>query len=178
MVKETVYLGLTITEYLDWDKHIEQKLAACKRKLFAFKRLIKPNWGPPQKAMKWVYTGIVRPSLTYGSLIWGRKVEKNLKIKTELQKMQALATTHFGLFRKNTPRKCLDVILGIEPLHLFIEKEMLNSANRNSSHLIQLRETYPYAKPSTLVSTLIKKLNLLGIPTDPIMKDKINRNKN
>ena len=76
-VTEATYLGMTFTPKLRWGKHLKQKVAVAKKKIFMYKGCLKPNWGPPQRSMRWLYTGIIRPSITYGCLVWGKEIAKS-----------------------------------------------------------------------------------------------------
>ena len=125
MVDETVYLGITFNSKLKWGTHIKNKLAIAKKKIFKYKGSMKANWGPPQTSMRWLYTGVIRPGITYGSLIWGRSVMN--QFQGDLRRVQGLALMLQGLFRKNTPRRSLEILSGIEPLHLFVFNQMMKS---------------------------------------------------
>jgi len=46
-------------------------------------------WGTPPFITKWLYTGIVRPVLMYGSLVWA-KVTEMAWAKKELAKINDL----------------------------------------------------------------------------------------
>ena len=63
--KESKYLGITIDSNLSFHKHVTDKLAAAKRKLLLLGNVFRKAWGPHPRAIKWAYTGIVRPALTY-----------------------------------------------------------------------------------------------------------------
>jgi ribonuclease HI len=171
LVNKVVYLGFTITSKLTWTEHVKNKVNIAKGKLFKYKSAIKANWGPPQSMVRWLYTGIVRPGITYGCLIWGSKLTET--IKRELEKVQGLALMQQGLFRRNTPRKALNVISGVEPLHIFIYKTMLKAANRNIMHIKELRGTYPFISRDATIITLSSMLHRLKIPLNPDIRDRI-----
>ena len=105
-------------------------------------------------------------------MTWGRTTE--ICFKVEMEKLQYLALCLQGLFRRNMSRKAIEVISGIEPLHLNIERNLLNSAYRNREHLIKLNEINPTFKPKVIkhkmetsskrtVDFLISKLKEIGI---------------
>ena len=96
---------------MKWGAHIKNKIAIAKKKIFKYKSAIKANWGPPQSSMKWLYTGVMRPGVTYGCLIWGCAVMN--QYQDEFRKLQGLALMMQGLFRKNTPRRSLEVLSGM-----------------------------------------------------------------
>ena len=117
MVNSAVYLGFTLTSNLKWTDHIKNKIGAAKRKLFKFRSAIKPNWGPPHLSTRWLYTSVFRPAVTYGTLVWGNSVQ-NEKVQDDLRRLQGLGLMQQGLFRRNTPRRGLEVISAVEPLNL------------------------------------------------------------
>jgi hypothetical protein len=167
MVKSVVYLGFTITNKLTWNEHIDNKIKMAKRKLFKYKSVMKANWGPPQEMVRWLYTGVVRPGIIYGCLIWGSKI--NETNKREMEKVQGLALMQQGLFRRNTPRKALDVISGVDPMHIFIYKTMVKAANRNISHIKEMRGMFPFISRDATIIILSKCLSSLMIPLNPAL---------
>ena len=171
LVEEATYLGLTFTSKLRWGKHIKNKINAAKGKIFKYKGFMKANWGPPQKSMRWLYTGVIRPGITYGCLIWGKAVMN--QFQDELRRVQGLALMMQGLFRKNTPRRSLEVLSGIEPLHLFIYNQLLKSGYRNLHHINGLLDKSPNISDQSTVKYIIRELQALGIPRDPELLDRI-----
>lgn len=133
---------------------------------------MKSNWGPPQVSMRWLYTFIVRPGKTYGCLVWRRTVMN--KYQAEQSRVQGLALMLQGLFRQNTPRRSLELLSAVEPLHLFIHNQMLKSAYRNSNHIISLLEDYPHTSISDLstIKYIANELKALGIPLNPTLLDR------
>ena len=68
---ECTYLGLKIDTKLSWNTHIDSKINKCKKFLMKTVHETRSNFGPKPKLMKWGFTGLVRPVLTYGAMIWG-----------------------------------------------------------------------------------------------------------
>jgi hypothetical protein len=58
----------------------------------------------------WIYTLLIRPVLTYGSMIWWLKATK-----TELKKLQRLACLAIKGPMKMTPTAAVEVLLGLPP---------------------------------------------------------------
>ena len=59
--------------------------------MFALKTTIGQKWGTNPHLMRWAYTGIVRPKLTYGCHIWSHKVNKTLGDKlTRLNRLACI----------------------------------------------------------------------------------------
>ena len=79
--KRATYLGMILDEKLSFGPHINNKINKCKQHLYALQRVIGQKYGPNPHLMRWAYTGIVRPKLTYGCHLWSHKLTKTLKEK-------------------------------------------------------------------------------------------------
>ena len=77
------------------------------------------TWGPQPRITRWAYTGIVRPSLTYGSVIWAR-VAKSPDVSKKLRQLQRLALVQISHVRRSTPTAALELIYNLPPLDLFV----------------------------------------------------------
>ena len=116
--KQTKYLGVTIDTNLSFHKHITDKIAAAKRKLLLLGNVFRNSWGPHPRVIKWAYTGIVRPALAYGSIVWAHKAQ-TIHIRDQLTKIQRLALLHIAPVRRSTPTAALELIYDVMPLHLY-----------------------------------------------------------
>ena len=81
-VNSTRYLGVTIDNSLSWTPHINQKIDQCSTLLRLITRKTSSYFGPKPKLMRWVYTGIIRPKLTYGALVWAHNLSTKQHKKT------------------------------------------------------------------------------------------------
>ena len=124
---EVKYLGVTLDAKLHWKKHVQNKIDKTKKFLSNIAQITRKNWGPKPKLMRWAYLGVVRPSLSYASLIWGHRASFS---EDKLRKLNRLAINTFGSFPKSTPTRALEIMLDIMPLHLFCEQEALASRVR------------------------------------------------
>jgi len=80
------YLGVTLDPKLSWKLHVEAK---CNKALISFHQLRKSvasTWGLTPKVTRWMYTAIIRASLTYACVLWWPRVE----LKTAGQQMEHL----------------------------------------------------------------------------------------
>ena len=73
--KEVVYLGVRLDSEIKWRPHVLNKIKNCKRLLMKMASITNAYWGPKPKLMRWAYTGIVRPALSYAALSWGLAAE-------------------------------------------------------------------------------------------------------
>ena len=74
--------------------------------------------------MKWIYTAVVRPSLSYGAVIWinGLKTKHNI---TLLNSVQRLANILISGALLSSPGNALNKINDIIPIDNWIEEEAL-----------------------------------------------------
>ena len=115
----TRYLGVTVDQRLRWDLHINKVANVAKGKLLQLRNAMGKLWGTKPKMIWWMYTGIIRPSVTYGSIVWGHSSLKQHNLE-KLRRVNRLALLLFGHFRRSTPTAGLEVALNIMPLHTHI----------------------------------------------------------
>ena len=68
---------------------------------------------------RWAYIGVVRPMLTYGTVVWAQATKDN-KTCANLRKLNRLALMTLGHFPQSTPTAGLEIITGVPPLPLYI----------------------------------------------------------
>jgi hypothetical protein len=115
--KTVKYLGITLDDKLTFNEHIKDKVKKGKGLLMKTKQAIGQLWGPSPELMRWSYTGIVRPMVTYGSVIWAHKAKDHQKALDRLQRLAMLNITHI---LRSAPTRGLEVIMGIPPLDLHL----------------------------------------------------------
>ena len=69
--KQVKYLGVTLDKKLNWRLHINDKINTCKGMLTNLLNKYRHTTRSRPKLMKWIYTGVIRPKLTYACMIWG-----------------------------------------------------------------------------------------------------------
>lgn len=123
------YLGVTLDKKLHWKTHIVGKIEKARKLLFKLRSIASRDWGPTHFLMRWAYTGIIRPMLTYGAFVWGHEI-KSSYISGKLDVLNRLALTLCSQVPKSTPTSALSVLLHIEPLQNFIQKSGLATLYR------------------------------------------------
>jgi hypothetical protein len=73
--KTATYLEVTLDDKLSWRPHVENKIKKAKRTMMAIRSVlvIGKSWGPSPECAKWSWTGVIRPALTYGAIVWSRR---------------------------------------------------------------------------------------------------------
>lgn len=129
MSMKVKYLGVTLDSKLNWNEHVEDKIQKAKRVLFQCRRVCGLKWGLNPETMKWIYTMMVRPVITYASVIWWTKVSQKT-IKKRLDRVQRLACVGITGAIRTTPTSAMEVLLGMLPLDLEIKKTAAITALR------------------------------------------------
>ncbi|CAB4040267.1 Retrovirus-related Pol poly from type-1 retrotransposable element R1 [Paramuricea clavata] len=118
---EVKYLGLTLDPGLTWHLHVTRRTQKARGILIKYRNAIGKIWGSPPKMSKWAYTGVVRPMVSYGCLVWAHAVDRTYT-KAALTKLNRLALLSLGHFRRSTPTAGLEVMTLTLPLPLFIKQ--------------------------------------------------------
>ena len=129
-----VYLGVTLDYRLFWRDHITAKTNRTKGLLMKIAALVHSYWGPQPKLMRWAYTGVVRPVLTYAAFVWAHETENTLTI-TRLRRLNRLAMNTMVKVPRSTPTRAMEIILDVTPLHLHIMQLGLKAFHRLQSQL-------------------------------------------
>ena len=77
LTTQVKYLSVILDSKLSWKNHVEHK---CRKAIMAFypvRRCTHRLWGFSPKIVHWLYTMVVRPMLTYASVIWWPRVGKD-----------------------------------------------------------------------------------------------------
>ena len=103
------YLGVTLDAQLTWEPHKNKILKNAKFNLIKLNQKFSKAWGPKPHISKWIYTGIVRPKLTYASMIWGHSlsIKRNCVL---FDKINRLAMHMIIPVRKSISTSALEVI--------------------------------------------------------------------
>ena len=88
-------------------------------------------WGINPLMMRWLYTGCIRPAISYAALVWAQACQKQWVV-TALKRVNRLALTAIGHFRRSTPTAGLEIIMHVRPLDVHIQFEACLALNRTS----------------------------------------------
>ena len=92
---ETKYLGVILDSKLSLNSHLSYITNKAIRTFYACKRLFGRKWGLGSKMILWLYKSIIRPMITYASLIWWPKIgqETAKRTLTKVQRLICLSAT-------------------------------------------------------------------------------------
>ena len=97
--------------------------------LWACRRAYGLGWGLRPKVVHWLYVAIVRPTISFASLVWWPGCQ-TASTKRKLSKVQRLACLGImGAFR-TTPIGAMEALVGLPPLDLLIQGEVRSAAHR------------------------------------------------
>ncbi len=108
------YLGVDIQRDLGWNTHVTNRTNKCKYLLAKCRNIVSKSWGLTPEKMEWVYKAVVRPKITYGSVVWAAGLNKHLCHK--LNKIQRLALLGITQPIRSTPTAGLENMVGWMPL--------------------------------------------------------------
>ncbi len=166
------YLGVTLDSKLSWRPHCMDKIRKAKMHLARLKSAMGKLWGCPPKQTRWLYTGIVRPAITYGCIVWMRVCSQQWFLK-EAGRLNRLALLSLGNFRRGTPTAGLEIIAYLPPLDLVIKKEAVMAYFRTESQT-KLSRSLLYTKIPTkrghrqLCLELLSDVGITNNETDDI----------
>lgn len=126
---EVKFLGITLDSKLLWRTHMQVTLKKATNAIMACRRLAGTNWGCTPKTLLTLYKMMVIPIVTYGSVVWAGRVQLTTA-RNSLSKVQRLACLCITGAIRSCPTAAIEVILGLSPLHLVVERHAASAAIR------------------------------------------------
>ena len=150
--QETVkYLDITLDSKLNWSKQINNIVTKANIALHRCRRTLGSTWGLSPKTMHWMYTAIIRPIVSYGSIVWITSLNKKYVIK-KLNKIQRTAALSISSARHSSANDALNIILDIEPIKEFLLSVAIKSYHR----MIHAPDYLPIIIPNILTQALTR----------------------
>ena len=118
---------MTLDRRLWWHDHVTSKTSKAKRLLNALLSATRGNWGPRPRITKWIYTAMVRPSVSYSSAIWAHDIslQKTHKCLDGLDRLALKSISHSA---RSCPTRGLAVVLDLLPLPHHLQQTAMRSA--------------------------------------------------
>lgn len=163
--KEVKFLGVILDSKLLWKRHMEVVVNKATRALMVCRSLAGKTWGCNPSILRWMYTMMVRPIITYGAVAWARRSQLTTERKA-LGKVQRLACICMTGAMRTCPTAAMEVIMGLTPLHLVIQRTAVETILRISregvgrNKVISLKEC----------DSLSRNIPLLKLPKDNMVK--------
>ena len=124
------YLGVQFDCRLNWNAHFQKKISNAKSLLFKMRNAMGITWGLQPKLLRWVYTGIVRPAITYGSIVWSHSIKHDEQLK-KLRRLHGTILRMMCPKRRSTPVAGMEIMFYVPPLELVIKGEAIKAHMRN-----------------------------------------------
>ena len=165
-VDDFKYLGMHLDNKLNWNEHLKQTLKKATYTLVRCRMLLGRHWGLTPKVMKWLYTAVIRPIITYGSTVWVQKASEKIVIE-KLNKLQRKACLMITNASSSTPTAGMEAVLSMRPLHIHLKETAIASLQRmvrQGTWTAQIGET-ELGHAKTLMK-LSREIPELCMPTD------------
>ena len=131
-------------------------------------------WGLNPAMSVWMYRAIVRPSFTWGCLVWVRATY-DINLCKLMTKVQRLALTSMGYFRISTPTAGLEVATYTVPLPFHVRQESAMAFGRTTHQTKYSREDmHVFNRPNTVGHRQVVERFLTEIEYDLNDADKTN----
>ena len=125
-VDDFKYLGVTLEKSLNWSLHVEKTAKKANMVMAQCRKIIGKKYGLKPKYCKWAYISLVRPIMTYASVIWIKNTltESNYKKLKRVQRLGCLSTLNA---MHTTPTAGMELILNIRPINIYLQENALKS---------------------------------------------------
>jgi len=115
-----------LDEGLKWHDHFNLVFDKAKREMMQINKALSKIIGPSPKLTHWLYTGVIRPKITYAAHVWCGRIS-NYKLEKKSRQIQRWALTKLGPIRENTPTAGLEIITKTVPLHIHLQEVSLKT---------------------------------------------------
>lgn len=129
---EATYLGLKLDRTLSWKPHLQHITSKANKTFWALRCLVGNTWGLSPKITLQLYKTMIRPIVSYCSLVWWPAVTSSSGINL-CNKIQSTPCRIAAGAIKSCPTIPLEAILNIDPLHIYIQAMAAKSAIRLQS---------------------------------------------
>ena len=174
--KETRLLGVTLDSKLTSKPHMILITRKATTTLMQCRQIVGKTWIIKPSMMKWIYTAMIRPSMSYACVSWACGLNKKY-LERKLTKVQRLACLMISSAFPGTPAGALEILLNIAPIEEFLLSEAVRGSYRITvSGLWHVNPICSFGKAKSHIDVCNEAkgfLPLLQMPADRIKKTKI-----
>ena len=174
--KEARLLGVTLDSKLTWKPRITRITRKATTALMQCRKIVGKTWRTKSSMMKWIYTDLIRPIISYACVSWVGSLNKKYLVR-KLTKMQRLACLIISSAFPGTPTGALEIWLNITPIKEFLLAEAVRGSYRITvSGLWHVNPIVSFGKTKSHVDVCNearKFLPLLKMPAERIKKTRV-----
>jgi ribonuclease HI len=130
---EMKYLGVTVQKRMSWANHVNERVRKAGKLMNMVRNVIGQKWGLDPDKTLWTHTAIVRPKVSYASMVWAHGIGAVATKKLEQLQRKVLLGTSAAM--RSTPSAAMEAILGLPPLDLFVMGEALKARARTRERM-------------------------------------------
>ena len=165
------YLGLTITQDFSWRTHIEKVAQRATYTMINCRKMMSRTWGLSPRISRWMYISLVRPVLTYASMIWIKStyIKAHMDILTKVQRRGCLSILNA---MSSTPTAGMEIMLDIQPMSIFLKIQSITTYRRllaNGNWLIDDGEILNDKSHVIIMKRITSTLETLNFPKDKLI---------
>jgi len=123
------YLGVILDSRLTWREHVDVKVRKAPNLSWDCRRAYGATWSLGPRVVHWLYVSIIRPSVTFASLVWWPGCQ-TASAKKKLSRIQRLACLGITGAMRTTPTNAVEALICLPPLELVVESEARSAAHR------------------------------------------------
>jgi len=105
--------------------------------MWACRRACGAMWGLKPSAVHWLYVAVIRPSVTFASLVWWPGCQTACA-KRKLSRVQRSACLGITGAMCTTPTNAMEALICLPPLDLVVQSEARSAAHRLESGMLVL----------------------------------------
>ena len=162
------YLGVTLDTRLNWATHVSNTAKKATMIQAQTRKLMGSRWGP--KVSRWSYISIIRPIMSYASLIWIVALEFKNQVK-KLNKVQRRALVNTCTAMRRVSKASLEIMTDILPIKVFMQKTAVASCNRlkeNGNWKPKVGEPLKFRGHCQVITDIMKKSPDLNLTRDKL----------
>ena len=123
------YHGAVLDSPLTWRENVDVKVRKAHSLLWACMMTYGSTWGLRPKVFHWLYFSIIRPSITFASLVWWPGCQK-ANAKKRLSRVKRLACLGIREAMRTAPTSAMEALTCLPPLELLVQSEARLAAHR------------------------------------------------
>jgi hypothetical protein len=137
-----IYLGVVLDSQLTWREHMDVKVRKAHNLLWTCRRAYGVTWSLRPRVALWLYVSIIRPTITFASLVWWPGCQ-TASTKKKLSRFQRLACLGIMGAMHSTPTNAVEAFICLSPLELVVQSEV-----RSAAHCLWSMGSWSYLHPN------------------------------